>query len=123
MLGSHVNQMGNRWDALALLRRRGREQRTGSHEQDVTMHALLNFAQNFRAKHRRRTPAARPAGVYILTLGVENQVAAVLVQVAQGDAVRLEEFGKQLAPNLPQVAGQNQKVTLVSSLLPSTIIF
>lgn len=95
-------------DGFSLLRRGGRQERTGATEQEPVELALAELIQKISAQDDGAAPTAGPSGVDVLSLQIEDQHAAVGVPVLQVDSNLVELVQEDLLAHLAQVPGDNQ---------------
>ena len=90
-------------DGFSLLRRGGRQERTGATEQEPVELALAELIQKISAQDDGAAPTAGPSGVDVLSLQIEDQHAAVGVPVLQVDSNLVELVQEDLLAHLAQV--------------------
>ena len=89
-------------DGFSLLRRGGRQERTGATEQEPVELALAELIQKISAQDDGAAPTAGPTGVDVLSLQIEDQHAAVGVPVLQVDS-NLVNWSRRISlPTLPR---------------------
>ena len=103
--------MGYGRDGLLLHHGRGAEQGAGGDEKDVAQPPRAHTAQDMTAQHRGAAPAARAAGVDVLSLA-EYHDTAVVVARAQIDAFREQQIIQQPRAHPPQIACEHRVIVI-----------
>lgn len=100
--------MSDSGNTFALLNDCWRHKRTGGGEQHILKLAAFDSVQYMAAKHRGAAAAAGASGVDVLLLPVVQHKPAVAVNLADVNAVLLEQVYKDFAADKPKVTCQNK---------------
>ena len=100
--------MSDSGNTLALLNDCWRHKRTGGGEQHILKLAAFDSVQYMAAKHRGAASAAGAACVNVLLLPVVQHKPAVAVNLADVNAVLLEQVYKDFAAHQSKVAGKDK---------------
>ena len=103
-----MNCVGDTGNAFALLNDCWRHKRTGGGEQHILKLAAFDSVQYMAAKHRGAAAAAGASGVDVLLLPVVQHKPAVAVNLADVNAVLLEQVYKDFAAHQSKVAGKDK---------------
>ena len=100
--------MSDSGNTFALLNDCRRHKRTGGGEQHILKLAAFDSVQYMAAKHRGAATAAGAACVNVLLLPVVQHKPAVAVNLADVNAVLLEQVYKDFAAHQSKVAGKDK---------------
>ena len=103
-----MNCVGDSGNTFALLNDGGGHQRSRGGKKHVFKLAAFDSVQNASAKHRGTAAAAGASCVDVLLLPVVQHKPAVAVNLADVNAVLLEQVYKDFAAHQPKVAGKNK---------------
>ena len=92
-------------DTLPLLHRGGTQQRAGRRKQNVLQPPLPHLPEYMRRQYRRTASRAGSARVDIRRF-FKHQHAAIIVAIADIDALLRQKLNKQLRPDLSEIAGK-----------------
>lgn len=104
--------MADARDALALIGRRGREQRARGREQQPVPLLLPHPAQKIPVEYAGGAAAAAAAAVHVLPLAVKEQQPAIVVVPRHIHAVALEQIHHDVVAQLAEVAGKDKIIIL-----------
>ena len=105
-----MEQVRDAGNTFPLLDAGGGHQSAGGDKQHLVQPLLSELVEDISAEDRGGTATSRATCMDVLLFSVVDHQTAVVMPIKDTDSLAVEQFDEKLAPDLPQISGEDQIV-------------